>query len=1151
MAMANIYESQLCATGTVGVAAMGYVFGRPQQPVGSSPPPSKRKGDAGDLEIEELGPPTFSSPIGTRSDRSDDEPPKFPKRRVVSETRKRSTSNAGIIDTVGETNTGEVSPREHLDHLEEAIRAEHDPAASNSRRPGTSRNALVQRLSTLSTSQNPSPTSSPGPDSTSVTFSHGSSAPILHGSSRHIASPLPPNKLVKRSSSQRALGSSFATPPSGKTSRVPTLRRPATSHQRSATLQYQFAVGEDVEQVPQTTRSTSSPVSFDRSYQALPQERATTWRQFFEPRHVKRFREGQLARRHTPSRQLDLTIKQIYPENLHRPTLLKPESINNSVNDHFPSNVAFPRDGDTFIFGSSRPNTPSRLSAFFSPSSEGRSTPSDTAEPARPPRRSFSISDMFGSSPSSWLSRTRHDRATPRGKNGHEQERRYSSAPLSSIPRRLTVSAHGARQKKRNITDPAIFQAEDSPSQLKRPADSSSPLGRATPHDSLTPQARSPLTLHPVNRKHHTRVDAEATLALSPLGSSQGRARYSIAASTLVGSETEQRGSSVDDTPDLDFQSDTLFDSMRTGATDSSSGARGTSVESIFDKVQPLDSMAVKTALPHRSYSTTVRAGESTQCTHDIPEEEENISTPRKFELRLPETRDATPSRMEHYISASTERGSSPPLAERQRTAVESNYLGMDAQRDDIRWSFDDDEYDVDEDWCRLEDDNEIANQLSSPQYPRRFPLISPVVDPARLKLGQTESDAKVKDHSNRESLTGLFNWAEAPSINNSKSQLIEARPKTVSGKQNIESRGGRSTGRHGPNVQHVRSQSVPVTPDANKTQDGVTGAARYGTWGMGSKGVPEDWNEDFEFEGHDTEANLDPEEEPDVNPVQRSSMVVPEAIQERQASVIGHLSHVKEFALLVEDLKRLRSLAISKDIIDGSAADLWDEAEGIIDLATLDDDSQELPPPQSPSSTAPAFDNFDDEPGSVVSNSRSRRKSVLSIEDDIFGGGAASPSQPDRFAEPDSKTSTPSSRLSTKGERLGSSAVARSVIETIHQRRISSDPVFTPGEVSSQSKMPFDTTTLRDLVTHVSGLSRRLAEVVRDTESGPPSRVQSFKLSPTPSVGQVLADSVTSSPSAGKSRLRRGKSNNGVVSPSISAKDNDIGGHMPMMTVV
>jgi len=103
------------------------------------------------------------------------------------------------------------------------------PISFEYRGNGTNRSSSwIKRLSTLSSSsrnESPSPSSRSG--SPSVSFSNGSSAPILP----HVnSSPavLPPNKLVKRTSSQCALNGSGTFHSPSSRPQFPTLRRPAT-----------------------------------------------------------------------------------------------------------------------------------------------------------------------------------------------------------------------------------------------------------------------------------------------------------------------------------------------------------------------------------------------------------------------------------------------------------------------------------------------------------------------------------------------------------------------------------------------------------------------------------------------------------------------------------------------------------------------------------------------------------------------------------------------------------------------------------------------------------------------------------------------------------------------------------------------------------
>ena len=140
--------------------------------------------------------------------------------------------------------------------------------------------------------------------------------------------------------------------------------------------------------------------------------------------------------------------------------------------------------------------------------------------------------------------------------------------------------------------------------------------------------------------------------------------------------------------------------------------------------------------------------------------------------------------------------------------------------------------------------------------------------------------------------------------------------------------------------------------------------------------------------------------------------MIVPEAIQASQASVVGHVGQIREVCLLVEDLRRLRGLAREKGIIDGPSADKWREAEGIIALAIPDEDGETLSPPLSPLKPSPNHHNRGSGHGASMSidsfsmhdqamnkecqknlenassNAGTRRQSILTMDDDIFGFG-------------------------------------------------------------------------------------------------------------------------------------------------------------------
>ncbi|KAI9814491.1 MAG: hypothetical protein M1832_005897 [Thelocarpon impressellum] len=1169
----------LCATSTVGVAAVGYTFGRARRPVplptatatATATPTHKRKADVRDSPADDgflpspvrpaTQPQSGSAPPPARGS-SPAGPGTSPQLRTPPGVRRKKSAGWEGLKRLSDA------------RFDEGSMSDHDPAGSDARASISSRKAwLRRRLSKVSTSQTPSPTSSPGPDSPSITFSNGSAAPMLHSSPLDGQFPTAPNKLVKRSSSQHASLRVVSAPMSAKDSRVLTLRRPATSHQRSATMQQQFG-SEAV--VVGLTPDLPSPLHLpsprdsrvDRS--SLGDGPTTDWRPYFQPRPSRLVKEDRLGKRGpVSSRPSNSAIRRILPDGRHRPALLKPGSITpSSAEDDDPSAPAGHQADDAFVFGTSRPQSPSGLDALFAPS-EPEIVPAPTPdEAAQAPRRSFSIGDMFGDSPPSWMPRSRSIRSSRQGRISLSTGRRYSSAPQAQLPARSSVSAHAGRGPPRtDITDPSIFARDTHTSYASRPPALSSPppLPRSLhAHPTSDPTTRRPFSACSAQQTPPRQSVSSPRLNLGsgptsspPTATATARLRRlsmaapSDRASTLVDSDNEQRGSALVGEDDLDFQSDTVFDSLRTGATGSSSGARGPRIETMFDESPPHDTAKARIGLSHLVLPNAGTRDGFLETTHDIPEENESTSTPKKAAAQLPDDGLKTPVRLPREPPADDDDLHLPPPGSAQPLSLgKLEWDAHEAGKDSGRWSLDDDD---DDDWYATDDADGLTSQQSSPRSRRG---LGTSAAGARFTLAAAAANGASPNGSarrgSRDLHSSLFDWSESHPLDNAASKETLPRPKTVHGKQAVDGRGSRPTGRRPPAALHVRSQSVPVIPDPGAPRERGAATSRFGTWGLGSKGVSEDWNEDFEFDGFGGDRIGESPADGADGVDGRSSMIVPEAIQQRQASVIGHLGHVREFALLVEDLKRLRTQAIAKDIVAGPLAELWKEADGIIDLATVDDDNQDLPAPASPSSVGFGLDAFDDEPMFLPANARARRKSVLTLDDDIFGGAATASGKADA-PETWSQNTTPTS--AQKAERQNASAVARSVVETMHQRRTSSDPVLGALESNPQQKMPFDTTTLRDLVAHVGQISRRLAEAVRNAESLPSSPTHgpthSPKLSPTPSFGQILAESAAGSPPVGKRRPSRGKNGNGVGAGGIQGKENELGGQLPMMAVV
>ncbi|KAI9881051.1 MAG: hypothetical protein M1830_008933 [Pleopsidium flavum] len=985
-----------------------------------------------------------------------------------------------------------------------------------------------------------------------MSFSNGSTAPILPHA---LSSPaLAPNKLVKRTSSQRALNGGATSQLSSSRPQFPTLRRPATSHQRSATLHQHSLQGDDgpfSAPARQESAIHSSPV--DCSAPALA--KTNHWRPHFRRKPVNPAGEGPPAKRTTagvPS-QSD-TIRRITPDADQLPTLLMATSISSETSDE---ELYDSRDVSMAL---SRPDTPSAIRSSFTSSV-------DASGLDRKPRRSFSITDMLPSgSPSSWklLHSASHRKKTYRssGSTGG----RIVSAPQTSKLRRTTISDRADTRRfqgRRNITDPSIFQNEPSTIHAKDspvleshgthgPPVLPSPLCSPSSISPFEIDFRNGVSSYP-STAHSDSPSANSYVTSAPPSSppvpilvSNRPQRFSVApsdrASTLIGSDNDLRGFASGEEDDMDFQSETVFDSLRTGATGSSnSGVRGPRIETIFDESPYTDVRKPKLVdlqelLQTGSFSRNQVSANSKYC---IAEEEESLSTPVRA---IPPNREedfSTPVRnkIDHLLYPGVP--SLPPETPASLSLGKLEWDANDLTRSTGRWAFDGEEG---EDWDCLDEDIATNDKRVGPLLSSGLGL-----GPAQI-IPTLPASIPLQNHDecgDRDTRSNIFDWSEQHSLEKDALEGSSPRPSTVHGKQGVDSRASRATGRRGPSALHLRSQSVPVTADTSAQREYGNTSSKLGPWGLGNKAVSEDWNDDFEFEEPDAC------ETPGVGGRKSESTgagipdFVPKAIMERQASVHGQFSQVREFALMVEELKRLRAQASSLGIIEGPAVELWKEAEGIINLATQDDEEREYSTPRSPSSPRSNLDPFEEDSPAT----QSRRKSRLSAsEEHTMGNGNSLGVSPTLSSvEVISKLSTPPPMR----PRKESSAKAKSVLETIHQQRNNNDPLLNDVESRRQKKLPFDTTSLRDLVIRAGVVTRAIKEIVRKADNTPQPQSHHLSPPPEPLFSQIFAQPTEESPSTGKGRVSRSKSSNSFRSGTISGNENEINGHMATMTAV
>ncbi|OAL50665.1 hypothetical protein IQ07DRAFT_566781 [Pyrenochaeta sp. DS3sAY3a] len=928
----------------------------------------------------------------------------------------------------------------------------------------TRRSSWIKRLSTISNSQPSSRNPSPAPLSPSISCSNGSMAFSHDGSTapmigKRSPSPMPPNKLVKRSSSVRM---PHETPLQASGSLRPSFRRPATSHQRSATLQQQTALLE----------MTAEGPSIDEQLHSASTDSEVEYAHFFKAKMAK---ERTLAKRRASSTTAG-GFRRIFPDDKHKPTLVLAKSVTTGAEDLEDSTSD---DGES-VFFVSRPGTPLSITAMFASKpdapklagrSQSRSRPStDLSDDASRPRRSFSITDLLSSAGA----KKQRIASAPNGKLSRRLSQRVSSAPLlHTMGKRPHSTSYG--EARRDLTDPALASRNLATSAGAGVAE----LGLAR-NDLSGGSSSSPLSAFPVRRVDSVPGDslalmpqleviASAALATnqtppSPTLAQSGvrPSRHSMApseqASTLVGSsDNEVRGVGSGDEDDADFQSETLFDSLRTGATRSTSGgARGPRIETIFDESPPskVRVTALRDLLPPGSFGEHTMNGAAGH--QSIAEEEESISTPVRTPLSL-------------------------------GTLEWDSRAGDDD--DSSRWSPDEDE--LEEPWVDLPAVNHATTPVSLQRQNPRL-LSSPS---SKTTAPQHHLAA---EHGDRDARSSIFDWSEQQPADKSSGNRTPPRPRTVHGKKDADRRGSRSVGRRAPSGLHARSQSVPVVPDVTGKRSTVV-TNKFGTWGVGSKGVTEDWNDDFDF----SELNEDlAGEASDSSPKLDigTAMVVPKTIQEQQNNVLANIGLLREWGLLIEELKEHRIRAIALGIVEGSQSGMWEEVDAMIDLADQEAGHEGVPRLSPPSSPGFDEDAFEEMPGPSPSNGRRRRKSGSPSED-----VGKSPAQIDRtrrksilppnhgiFA-PQSSPIPPKSRYESNKAtdkkiivtrpRKDSEAKARSVIEALQKRRSTHEPVSDAPPTPASKKVPFDTATLRRIVPYVSTLTRKVKDAIRDAE--------------------------------------------------------------------
>jgi hypothetical protein len=890
----------------------------------------------------------------------------------------------------------------------------------------------------------------------------------------------------------------------------------------------------------------------------------------------------------------------VLPDERYYPTLITAKSVVTSTLDvdDFPE-----YDDDSVFFGSRPPSAfglesltignPGRRMSTSADESSAQPTPSieHTPKDARP-RRSFSLHDLLTLGPSRKNSTNR----APSNKLTKKPGRRVVSAPLNATSNQQQHDSDSERPaKRREITSPANLN-QDNPStretelqfsDMPSGTDPTSPESHFTftsQTHSTTSQAGdySPSISHPSSFLGTSKAELNShspILLQEALRPSNHSAAPSEQTSTLIGSEVDARFMSSTNEDDGEANSDSAFDSLRTrGSRSNSSGARATRITQFFDEPPPSRNIrsGLQDILPPGMLSD--RDTFWKKSSDIIEEEESNIGTPVRT-IRSDKADDGSPTarRLKNrtLLPLSMKLPSSPPDLAKPLSLGTLEYDDPVMEEDEeSRWScFDDEESGSNselEDWGNVE-------QVATPLTIRRSnPFLVPAGSSSITTTPQyVRPDSSDKENRRDNIKSNIFDWSEQPA-EKSPGNRSPPRPRTVHGKKDADTRGSRSNKRRAPSGLHVRSQSVPVVPDlAGKRETVITN--KFGTWGVGSKGVSEDWDEDFDFgDGMPLSSTAQAGEREDRRIDSGVVMHIPQVIREHQAAVVNNIGLVREFGLLIEELKGLRIRAASFGLLETPNTEVWEEIDCMIDLADQEADDPAIPIPQRSPPSSPGWDmtGFDESfdgppkdhamriagrtpsggknPATITpTNPRKVRKSVLPTDNDVFSGPLSSTKQ--------GHDTTPVSSVGITRPRKDSEALARSIIETLtlKKKKDVSDPMLSLHPVPSTRKVPFDTNTLRHIVPYVNGLVRKVKEQLREAEGLDISRDSSpdWNDAPGPSrdppFSRMFKDQ-SPAPDSPSRKARSSRPNNNTSNSNEGHQNlDDLNKQMKLMTVM
>lgn len=897
------------------------------------------------------------------------------------ERRRRQTVTNPLSKAVDETSTQESG------------------AAGN--RPSSSWLRRISIISSTTTSSLSSPT----------TATSSANVPPTQAYTRRDSTVKAPNKLIKRSNSQRSIKQQGSGTGRSRSNTLG-LRRPATSHQRFSDIAHRSSLGQEPD-FPIPPAFLESSLARENDLVDLDSQH---WRPFFVSTFGKR--------RQSSTSNAIVTIKpnrSARPRyHINYPTLMLSTSINISSPA---SNMAAKQSS------SQSPSTDAiPFIDPFSRHTDATNTKLTKHTPHEKRRtvRSSSISDLSVTNRKPRVSPMKDDHKSPLAAARFHGKDRIVSNPL---PRDSGKGGSPRLRRKRNFTESDTLNRPQTAPSANHFHNQSPQVDEQFPPDlafsvDLLKSTDTSLAYRNGSYDNKSSPINYPPSRTSPIIRYSRNKRLSGAtsdwASTVIGSDDTRVFTSADE----DDQSDSVFDSFRTRISSTSqTGRRGPNIETIFHD-GPTDLKSGGSVAVEELGFENLRLSQSTprSSLSDI----DSNTTP--VALSIAKNTDATPT---------------PPAKKSLKNPLHSSPLKNSQAPHAQGLDFSSDEYAV------LEDgDDEFDTSFGE-----NLNFFHPYGDP----------DANSPSLTRKSSAIGIkasvFDWSEQI-WSERDPQAHEVRPSTVHGKQGPNARSTRRPNRKAPSAIHLRSQSVPVSRDGPVQSESRQPSAKFGTWGLGQKGVSEDWDGDFDFGDEDDGDDLELGDGTS-SAGRLHAMKVPQAIMESQASVHGQYGQVQELTLLVEELKRLRIQGNTLQVIDGTANELWKEADGIVNLATFEDEDTNWQIPNSPSSCG-SFDDFENSPSPPQkpwrNNDNDMKRPPLTLWSDMDHNSKGSGKK-----EPAEK--------------------AKSVLETIYQQRECSEAPSV--EIASQSpqKLPFDTQSLKELVTRAGVVTRALKDVIRRAE--------------------------------------------------------------------